>query len=588
METSPPPAGLTALQASLWQHILEHPGEECFRPLLGLTGDYRLTPDGDTPLQFGENEPNPENWRHFLSPNLAGNINTLRLDLATVRNRPVWDAIVRTAPASFPLPQLHTLHISMDQVPEQIDFACRFIKHTVHDLTLLIFPTHRRMAFRSDTPRDDYRPIGQIETFLDDVRHTWYPEGTVAGPSLPLERLYECVQLCTETERLQFVVSDVKTAYNTYTKLVDMVRKLRKLRTLVLARHTACAPILCLLSSLPALQYFGAFQAEFPLTAVLHREYDEDVIGYYTFWNLWGETEDQRTQQSVVNIQKPMRKTLTALTLEIDPAQFLTVAQKWTEKEICCEAVTRLYLHCSTSESGIQEEESEAHDLLALLPGIFPALRELRVGPLRWNGHSANEPGTPRFCVTAAALRALVPLPALEVLTLDAAYAPCVSAAEWAEVLPSWPRLRVLRLPSTQALYVRAPTVPLDTLLCVFERHCPQIEELYVAASAAVAGPQGTWRYPPALRELSLAHGHMVPDVERFDACLQPLAARGGAVWTVPLYHYDERPRMDWEAIYFNVKRAHNRAFTASITGVGLDQALADEYDALAPWRITI
>ncbi|GJE88216.1 hypothetical protein PsYK624_042990 [Phanerochaete sordida] len=575
MEASAPPNALTPAQ--LTQHILQHPGEECFRHVLAHTGDYEFDADGEVRVRNSVAAPDPTNWGCFQS-NVALDIGVLKLDLSTVRSFPVWTAVQQTAPATFSLPQLHTLHISMDQVNEQIHFATRFLTPTLRDLSLLVFPLQRRMCYRSDTPRYSNKPATQLENFLDAVAETWYPSEAARDGLLSIPQLYAAVEPCKELQRLRFVVADVHTAYATYKLLVDMVRSLNQLRALVVARHTAVAPILCLLSDHPALQSFGAFQADFHPGAVTHREDRAAEQVYGEFWIIWDQAaDDPATQEPHIALRAPVQTALTALTLEIDPPQFLDVAREWAADGVCCARVESLHLHCTTRESGLEASAAEAHELLALLPSLFPALRTLRAGPLCWSGHKADGAavrGTRRFCVTAPALRALAPLHALEDLMLEAAYAPCVSAAEWAAVLPSWPRLRVLYLTISQPLFTDAPDAPLDDVLRVFAECAPQIARLLLSA-APVAGAAEGCALPSALRELCVVHDDRVPDCEGFEAFVAELGRRGVDVMCVPVFHVDERPELDEEAAHFDRAFSRRELWTASITGKGYEDALA-------------
>ncbi|GJE88220.1 hypothetical protein PsYK624_043030 [Phanerochaete sordida] len=539
------------------RHILQRPGEECFRHLLALAGDYYLDPDGETRLRDGIAFPEPSNWCHFQS-DLGLNIGVLKLDLSTVRSLPVWKAIQWSAPALFSFPQLHTLHISMDQVEEQTEFAARFVQPTLHDLSLLVFPLSRLMKDRADTQRTGDPPNARLEEYLDSVAETWYPNETAAKETHPIQQLYSAVESCQRLQRLQFVVADAHAAYATRHLLVNMVKKLTQIRTLIVAPHTAVAPILCLLSDHPALRSFSAFQADFTTAVDKFREDPAAEKIYAAFWDIWNPAADPRTQQAHITLRQPVRDALTALTLEIDPAQFLGVVQHWTRTGVCLPRVERLHLHCTTRDAGIVSDEAEVHALLTLLPVLFPALRSLRVGPLRWNARAARAAGVAgprRFCVRAPALRALAPLHALEELTFETAYFACVSAAEWAEVLPHWPRLRALRLHSAQRVFVDAPDAPLDAVLALFARCCPEIGELYLTVAAVSVGPAETWVFPRKLRSLVIALNRLVYDPKRtLKALILAVPVRDPPVWPVSIVHYQDQEGIerDEEAALFD------------------------------------
>ncbi|GJE88219.1 hypothetical protein PsYK624_043020 [Phanerochaete sordida] len=525
--------------AQIKERISEHPDKECFRWILALTGDYDLVCGGKTTIWTPE--PKPSNWDLFQS-HVAPNLSILKLDLSTVRSLDVWTAIQQTAPAAFCLPQLQTLHVSMDHVDEQIQFSTRFFSPTVRDLSLLVFPPQRRARFRSDTPRYPDSPSNELWEFLDAVAGTWYPSAITVGSGeprpLPIQPLYAAVHTCKGLHRLQFVVADVHTAYATRHLLVDMIHKLKQLLTVVVARHTAVTPILALLSSHPKLQSFSAFQADFPLTALQYSEDADAERVYEDFRNIWDPNGD-RMHDIHVDLRQPVRNALATLSLEIDPVQFLAVARRWKLTDTRCPRVKQLHLHCSTRASGTTASVAELHELLALLPALFPGLRELRVGPLR-SAHG-------RFCVTAADLHALTPLRALTSLTLEAAYHPCVTGREWERILQLGRGLRVLRLPSTQPLYVDAPNAPLDIFLKLVSILAPHLEELQVIVAPVIKEHHSLWySHLPALRQLHVAHDHNVPDGDRFKMYVGTLP-KVCAISFAPVHRCQDRPDLDQE-----------------------------------------
>lgn len=422
---------------------------------------------------FVSKSPDTGSWKRFQS--LAGErIQTLVLDLSTVRPLDILAQVQSGCPTQFTLPNLQKLSVSMDDDEVHVVFATRFFQASVKVFAVELYP-QATPAWNRGPPVSSRHLSNNEVSFRDRLEADRFFRARFGAPrSTDLSKFFNDIKQKMPQITQVLVHTEVAPVLNAWAEFLAMLQGLKVMETVALSRPILSLTLLCALASHPTLRAITSYGANFPI-------WGESPSGWI-FWES-GATGLSCYDSHGILPSKASFPHLQHVAFACSLRHLQTTLQS-----VSLRALKHIRsLHVDTSgTSAVVTREAELTDFLKFVADSWPEIEELRVGPLQGEDYDDT------WCISRANLYPLAACSRLRTLEVEAAFPTQLTSDDLEDLVCHWPELRHLILDNAYTRPIpdeNTTWVELDSALDVVQRCCPHLEtlSLYVTPALDVA-----------------------------------------------------------------------------------------------------